>query len=134
MVHPTRRRARRALAVAALGAAAAAWAVYDIPVAFGRRPAGARAERVRRSPQFRDGAFRNTVPASTVPSGPATKMLREGAVVKVDDTTVMLKLSQSDVAVVPNLADYPAAVVHSSFADGDDPVASDGSVATCPRR
>lgn len=50
-----------------------------------------------------------------------TKQLREGAVVKVDDFTVELNLTASDVAVVPNLADYPAAVVHSSFKDGDDP-------------
>jgi len=55
---------------------------------------------------------------------PATKTLREGAVTKVDDATVVLKMSSSDVAVVPNLADYPAAVVHASFKDGDDPVAS----------
>jgi len=74
---PTGRRARRALAVTAVAAAAAAWAVHDIPRAFGARPTGARADRVRRSPQFRDGAFRNTVPSSTVPSGPATKMLRD---------------------------------------------------------
>ena len=47
--------------------------------------------------------------------------LRDGAVVKVDDHTVKLMMSQSDVAVVPNLADYPSAVVHSSFKDGDDP-------------
>jgi peptide/nickel transport system substrate-binding protein len=50
-----------------------------------------------------------------------TKKLRDGAVVKVDDMTVQLKMSISDVAVVPNLADYPAAVVHSSLADGQDP-------------
>src|SRR5687768_8926194 len=74
---PTGRRARRALAVTVVAAAAAAWAGYDIPAAFGARPTGARADRVRRSPQFRDGAFRNTVPSSTVPSGPATKMLRD---------------------------------------------------------
>ncbi|MGV8987445.1 MAG: ABC transporter substrate-binding protein [Cypionkella sp.] len=52
---------------------------------------------------------------------PATKQLREGAVVKVDDHTVKLMMSSSDVSVVPNLSDYPAAVVHSSFKDGDDP-------------
>ncbi|MEO8244673.1 MAG: ABC transporter substrate-binding protein [bacterium] len=52
---------------------------------------------------------------------PDTKTLRDGAVVKVDDMTVKLIMSQSDVAVVPNLADYPAAVVHASFKDGDDP-------------
>lgn len=52
---------------------------------------------------------------------PDTKQLRDGAVEQVDDHTVVLHLSASDVAVVPNLADYPAAVVHSSFKDGDDP-------------
>ena len=47
--------------------------------------------------------------------------LRDGAVVKVDDVTVKLMLSTPDIAVVPNLADYPAAVVHASLADGTDP-------------
>ena len=47
--------------------------------------------------------------------------LRDGAVVKVDDMTVKLMMSAADVAVVPNLADYPAAVVHSSLTDGQDP-------------
>ncbi len=47
--------------------------------------------------------------------------LREGAVVKVDDATVKLMLSAPDIAIVPNLADYPAAVVHASFKDGEDP-------------
>lgn len=51
----------------------------------------------------------------------ATKTMREGAVVKVDDLTVQLNLTASDIAVVPNLADYPAAVVHASFKDGEDP-------------
>jgi peptide/nickel transport system substrate-binding protein len=51
----------------------------------------------------------------------STKSLRDGAVVKTDDMTVVLKMSQSDVAVIANLADYPAAVVHSSYVDGSDP-------------
>lgn len=50
--------------------------------------------------------------------------LRDGAVVKVDDMTVKLMLSASDVAIVPNIADYPAAVVHSSYVDGADPSAN----------
>lgn len=54
----------------------------------------------------------------------ATKTLREGAVVKVDDTTVQLNLTASDIAVIANLSDYPAAVVHSSFKDGEDPAAN----------
>jgi peptide/nickel transport system substrate-binding protein len=59
-----------------------------------------------------------------------TKQLREGAVVKVDDMTVKLAMSISDVAVVPNLADYPAAVVHASLADGQDP--STNAIGTGP--
>ncbi|PTE13870.1 diguanylate cyclase [Fuscovulum blasticum DSM 2131] len=58
------------------------------------------------------------------------KQLREGAVVKVDDHTVQLKMSVSDIAVVPNLADYPAAVVHSSYVDGSDP--STNAIGTGP--
>ncbi len=61
---------------------------------------------------------------------PATKTLREGSVVVVDDHTVKLMMSQSDVAVVPNIADYPSALVHSSFKDGDDP--SVGAIGTGP--
>ena len=44
------------LGLAVVGAAAAAWAVREVPAALGRRPAGTRGERVRRSPQYRDGA------------------------------------------------------------------------------
>jgi peptide/nickel transport system substrate-binding protein len=50
-----------------------------------------------------------------------TTRLRDGAVEKLDDMTVKLNMSISDVAVVPNLSDYPAAVVHSSYVDGSDP-------------
>lgn len=52
------------------------------------------------------------------------KGLREGAVTVVDASTVKLTLTSSDVAVVPNLADYPCAVVHSSYVDGSDPAAA----------
>jgi peptide/nickel transport system substrate-binding protein len=52
------------------------------------------------------------------------KMLREGAVTKIDDMTVKLSLSASDVAIVANLADYPCAVTHSSYVDGSDPSAN----------
>ncbi|UQU66433.1 MBL fold metallo-hydrolase [Couchioplanes caeruleus] len=54
----------------ALGAAAV-WAARDIPLQIGSRKIGDRAEgergaRYRRSPQFKDGKFRNTVPATEV--------------------------------------------------------------------
>ncbi|MGA5305204.1 MBL fold metallo-hydrolase [Nucisporomicrobium flavum] len=52
----------------ALGAAAV-WAARDIPLQIGSRRIGDRAEgergaRYQRSPQFKDGKFRNTVPAT----------------------------------------------------------------------
>ena len=64
-------------AVVAGAVAAVAWAARDIPVAMGGRPTGERGERVRRSPRFKDGAFRNPVPASTFPRGSGTQTLRE---------------------------------------------------------
>jgi len=78
---------------------------------------------VRMFGRWTDGSVEGNAMASRFPGlvDETTKALRDGAVVKVDDTTVMLKLSASDVAVVPNLADYPAAVVHASYVDGTDP-------------
>ncbi len=81
---------------------------------------------VRNFTRWTDGNVEGNAMASRFPGlvDEATKMMREGAVVKVDDATVKLLLSISDVAIVPNLADYPSAVVHSSFVDGDDPAAN----------
>ncbi|EKD60186.1 MAG: hypothetical protein ACD_54C00903G0002 [uncultured bacterium] len=47
--------------------------------------------------------------------------LREGSIVKADDATVKLMMSMPDISVVASVADYPAAVVHSSYVDGSDP-------------
>ena len=44
-----------------------------------------------------------------------TGKLREGAIEKVDDATVKLKLTKPDIALIPNLTDYPGLVVHRSF-------------------
>jgi L-ascorbate metabolism protein UlaG (beta-lactamase superfamily) len=63
------------LGLAAVGAAALA--VRDVPAALGSRPAGAEAERVRNSPQYRDGAFRNVRRTSTLPPGSANETFRE---------------------------------------------------------
>jgi peptide/nickel transport system substrate-binding protein len=78
---------------------------------------------VRMFGRWTDGSVEGNAMASRFLGlvNPDTKSLRDGSVVKVDDMTVKLMLSESDVAVVPNLADYPAAVVHSSFVDGSDP-------------
>jgi peptide/nickel transport system substrate-binding protein len=78
---------------------------------------------VRNFARWTDGNVEGNAMASRFPGlvNPDTKTLRDGAVVKVDEATVQLNLSASDIAVVPNLADYPSAVVHSSFQDGADP-------------
>ena len=78
---------------------------------------------VRNFTRWTDGNVEGNAMASRFPGlvNPDTKTLRDGSVVKVDDMTVKLMLSAPDIAVVPNLADYPAAVVHATFQDGQDP-------------
>ncbi|WP_405150044.1 MBL fold metallo-hydrolase [Sphaerisporangium sp. NBC_01403] len=62
-------------------AVAAGWALHDIPAELGARPLRSgeeRAARILRSPQFKDGAFRNPMPGETgVPSGPPPGLVRE---------------------------------------------------------
>ncbi|MFE7529184.1 MBL fold metallo-hydrolase [Kitasatospora sp. NPDC057542] len=48
-----------ALTALAAGLGATVWSLRDLPAAFGRRPDGEREERVRNSPQYRDGVFHN---------------------------------------------------------------------------
>lgn len=48
---------------------------------------------------------------------PKTKKLQEGAVEKVDDFTVKLKLAKPDVSIIPGVSDYPGLIVHPSFDD-----------------
>ncbi len=81
---------------------------------------------VRMFARWTDGSVEGNAMASRFPGlvDEATKSLREGAVTKVDEATVKLSMTASDIAVVPNLADYPAAVVHSSYVDGADPSAA----------
>ena len=50
---------------------------------------------------------------------PATNAAAEGAITVVDASTVMLKLNAPDITLIPGMADYPAAIVHSSFESGD---------------
>ncbi|GLY23851.1 MBL fold metallo-hydrolase [Micromonospora sp. NBRC 101691] len=63
------------LGLAAL--AALAWAARDVPAALGGRLAGARAERVRRSPQFHDGAFHNPADVRTTIADPGRNLVWE---------------------------------------------------------
>ncbi|WP_236789970.1 MBL fold metallo-hydrolase [Amycolatopsis sp. GM8] len=53
---------------------ALAWAVWEIPLAFGGRPD---LEVMRRSPQFRDGKFRNLAPPITQDGAAGRELLRE---------------------------------------------------------
>lgn len=46
---------------------------------------------------------------------PNTGTLRDGAVVAIDDQTVRLTLSAPDIAIISNLSDYQAFMVHPSF-------------------
>ncbi|MET7994170.1 MBL fold metallo-hydrolase [Amycolatopsis sp. NPDC005232] len=53
-------------------------ALGDLPVAFGAKATGARAERMRRSPQYADGVFHNASPTRSTPSPSAAGgILRE---------------------------------------------------------
>ena len=49
-----------------------------------------------------------------------TEKAIEGAIVVVDSHTVKLMLPASDITLIPGLADYPAAIVHSSFKGEDN--------------
>ncbi len=48
-----------------------------------------------------------------------TNMARDGAIEEVDEMTVRLNLAAPDITVIVSMADYPAAIVHSSFESGD---------------
>ncbi|TGP55945.1 diguanylate cyclase, partial [bacterium M00.F.Ca.ET.229.01.1.1] len=41
--------------------------------------------------------------------------LDESAVTKVDDMTIKLKLGKPDIALIPNMCDYPGLIVHKTF-------------------
>lgn len=55
-----------------------------------------------------------------------TKSAAEGAITVVDPLTVKLKLNGPDITIIAGMADYPAAVVHKSY-DNGDPAASPGT-------
>ncbi len=52
----------------------------------------------------------------------------EGAIVVIDDMTVQLNLPSPDISIIPGVADYPAAIVHSSY----DPEDTQNAVGTGP--
>lgn len=55
--------------------------------------------------------------ASVVDSN--TGRAKTGAIEIVDDTTVRLNLSKSDISLIAGMSDYPAAIVHSSYQNED---------------
>jgi L-ascorbate metabolism protein UlaG (beta-lactamase superfamily) len=69
MAHPRLRRIA--------SATVAVWSTRHVLAEFGAPPRGARSERILRSPQFRDGKFHNTVPATPLPPGAGRDALRE---------------------------------------------------------
>jgi peptide/nickel transport system substrate-binding protein len=56
----------------------------------------------------------------------ATGQAREGAIEVVDDMTVVLRSASPDISMIPGFADYPAAIVHSSY-DPENPNALVGT-------
>lgn len=50
-------------------------------------------------------------------------MLRAGAMEILDSHTLRISLSAPDIAIIANISDYPAAVMHSSYDNGDPFVA-----------
>jgi L-ascorbate metabolism protein UlaG (beta-lactamase superfamily) len=71
---PTRRAPRLGRIASAT---VALWSTRYVLAELGATPSGERAERIRRSPQFRDGKFRNSVPATPMPPGSGRDALRE---------------------------------------------------------
>lgn len=59
-----------------------------------------------------------------------TNMALEGAIQVVDSHTVKLMLPAPDISLIPGMADYPAAIVHSSY----DPEDTQNAVGTGPYR
>lgn len=50
---------------------------------------------------------------------PDTNQAIEGAIVATDSHTVTLTLPAPDITIIPGFADYPAAIVHQSYDNGD---------------
>jgi peptide/nickel transport system substrate-binding protein len=56
-----------------------------------------------------------------------TNKAAEGAITKVDDHTVKLKTSASDITIIPGMADYPAIIVHRDFDKNPDMLKTPGT-------
>ena len=56
-----------------------------------------------------------------------TKKAADGAITKVDDHTVKLKASASDITIIPGFCDYPAIIVHRDFDKSPDMLKTPGT-------
>jgi len=61
---------------------------------------------------------------------PETNKLADGIVERVDDMTVKITLPSPDITLIAGMADYPALVVHKSYADNPNP--ADNPIGTGP--
>jgi peptide/nickel transport system substrate-binding protein len=66
------------------------------------------------APRAEDGTAENEADGEEEQTA-AVYGLRDGAVEAVDDHTVRVRLPEPDISFIPNLADYPALIVHRSF-------------------
>ncbi|WP_433355220.1 MBL fold metallo-hydrolase [Microtetraspora malaysiensis] len=66
-----------AILAGAAAAAAAGWALREVPAALGGRPSGQRAARMRRSPHFTGAAFANSSPVVVATPGQGGRLLRD---------------------------------------------------------
>ena len=57
----------------------------------------------------------------------ATNKAADGAITKIDTHTVKLKCNQSDITIIPGMADYPALIVHPSFDSNPDTLKMPGT-------
>ncbi|MCC5582090.1 MBL fold metallo-hydrolase [Microtetraspora sp. AC03309] len=66
-----------AVLAGAAALAAAGWALREVPAELGARPRGARAARVRRSPQFKGSAFANSMPSVVATPADSRQLVRD---------------------------------------------------------
>lgn len=53
-----------------------------------------------------------------------TNKLAEGIMSKVDEHTIKLSLPSPDITLIPGISDYPALIVHPSYAENPDPASN----------
>lgn len=77
------------------------------------------------------GRFATLIDAKSDDNPNGTDKLKDGILEKVDDHTVKMNLPAPDITLIAGMADYPAAVVHQSYDNGDI-YANGGAIGTGP--